>query len=171
MPKKNTKKNTKKNKKGGTTANQKGVAAQLRDYVTERKDFTLRNNLLNSGDNKLLSFIIHSGDQNPSVKVKKKTKQNPFADKKNRYSHTAQNILHKIGLRVIVENPDEWVHIANEEPYPPEAQEWYISPGTAPFGDSSSSDAAVAASAAASSSPKSSSKSSSKSKSKSKSKK
>lgn len=75
--------------KGGASAKQKGEASQLRSYVNEN---------VGNGNAclfKELSHIVHSGDLNPN-----KSSKNPFADKENKYSKPAENVIIKGALNV-----------------------------------------------------------------------
>jgi hypothetical protein len=63
--------------KGGATATQKGICAELRTYI-ENDDNLYR----------ALSFIIHSGDKNPN-----KHGDNPYADPTNSYDDSAESAI------------------------------------------------------------------------------
>jgi hypothetical protein len=64
--------------KGGATALQKGLCAEIRTYIPDG-DTDLYNQL---------SFIIHSGDRNPN-----KHGTNPYTDPTNSYDDTAESVI------------------------------------------------------------------------------
>ena len=58
------------------TATQKGEAAEMRTYVTDKATFAACSN------------VVHSGDQNPH-----KHGPNPYADKTNSFDPAAQKVI------------------------------------------------------------------------------
>jgi hypothetical protein len=64
--------------KGGSTAEQKGLASQLRTWIYPRNEKLYQD----------LSFIVHSGDREPH-----KYGFNKFADESNVFDNNAQNII------------------------------------------------------------------------------
>jgi hypothetical protein len=66
--------------RGGATAEQKGRAAEMRSWVNENIKGKMNECLFRD-----LSFIVHSGDKNPS-----KAGLNPYADQYNRYDPNAE---------------------------------------------------------------------------------
>jgi hypothetical protein len=87
-------------KSGGASVVQKGTAAQFRNHFTEKADYKIRGNPINSGDNKLMSFIIHSGDPSTSVKdAKGRVVAMPYADTSNSFDPAVELVLDRVKKR------------------------------------------------------------------------
>jgi len=87
-------------KSGGASVVQKGTAAQFRNHFTDKADYKVRGNPINSGDNKLMSFIIHSGDPATSVRdAKGRIVAMPFADTTNSADPDVEVVLDRVKRR------------------------------------------------------------------------
>jgi hypothetical protein len=87
-------------KSGGASVVQKGTAAQFRNHFTEKADYKIRGNPINSGYNKLMSFIIHSGDPSTSVKdAKGRVVAMPYADTTNSFDPAVEVVLDRVKKR------------------------------------------------------------------------